>query len=174
MSDLIKAMNPTTPLTDAGIARKAAQASAVGMLVGAVNTVAEGWYAANGGAEASQRMLESLTGQAPTAEEIASAAQFGLIGTAVVVVLHLVLAGVQWKKPNSVLPILFLVLVVWGLGSALLGLISAGQLEAIGATPRPMWLTVVTLVTLAIAAVLHIAGIRGSSALGKFQNADAS
>jgi hypothetical protein len=166
VSDLIKAMNPAGALPDEDTARKAAQVSAIGMILGAVNTVAEGWYSANGGAEASQQMAATLTGKMPTAEEMEASAQFGLIGMGLVVVLQLVLAAVQWRKPNSILPMLFLVLVIWALGMAVLALLT-------GAGERPMWLTALTIVTMTLAAALHIAGIRGASALQKFRQAQA-
>jgi len=166
VSDLIKAMNPTAALPDQDMARKAAQVSAIGMILGAVNTAAEGWYNANGGAEASQRMVTALTGTTPTAEEIEASAQFGLMGMGLVVVLQLVLAGVQWRKPNSALPVIFLVLVVAALGMALLALVN-------GAGGRPAWLTTLTIVTMAMAGILHIAGIRGASAMAKFRAAQA-
>ncbi len=59
---------------------------------------------------------------------------------------------------------LFLILVIWGLGMGLLALV----VPAIGAA-QPMWLTLFIVVTMAIAAVTHVASIRGSSALDKIR-----
>lgn len=173
MSNWVKAINPTAPIDDQDAALAAARVSAFGMLLGAVNNLAEGWYTVNGGAEAAQRAVENLTGQTQTPEQIQAAGQFGLMGVGIVVVLQLILAAVQWKKPNQVLPILFLVLVIWSLGGVVLGFMMAGQMEALGATGRPMWLTLTTLVLLGAAAVCHISGIRGASALSKFRDAQA-
>lgn len=173
MSNWIKAFNPTAPIENQDAALTAARVSAVGILLGVVNTIAEGVYYQTGGAEATQRAVESMTGQAQSAEQAAAAAQFGMVSMAVVVILHLVLAAVQFKKPNQAIPIIFLVLVIWGLGGVLLGLVMGPQMEAMGAGSRPMWLTITSLITLGLAAVLHISGIRGASALSKFRAAQA-
>lgn len=165
MTDILKAMNPTAPLTTEEAALAAAQVSAVGMVIGGINQAVAGWYASTpAAAEGAARVVEQLTGQAPDPAALQQQAQVGLIVTGVFVLLHLILAAVQWRKPNQVLPILFLVLVIWGLGTACISLFvpafSAGQ---------PMWLTVLTLVLLLIAVITHIASIRGVGALDKIR-----
>ena len=169
MTDIIRAMNPAAALTTEDAARAAAKVSAVGMVIGAINQAVGGWYASTPAAsEGAARVIEDLTGRAPDAAQLASQVQMGLYITVALVALHLILAAVQWRKPNVALPILFLVLVVWGLGGAVLALttpvFSGGQ---------PTWLTAFTLVAMLIAAVLHISGIRGASALARFRAAQA-
>ncbi|MBU1384370.1 MAG: hypothetical protein KJ916_05905 [Alphaproteobacteria bacterium] len=162
-------MNPAGALATEDAARAAAQVSAIGMVIGAIHTAVGAWYASTPAAsEATARVIEEFTGQAPEPAQLASQAQMGLYLAGALVVLQLILAAVQWRKPNVALPILFLVLVVWGLGGSILALVmpmfGGGQ---------PMWLTLFTLVTMLIAAIMHIAGIRGASALGKFRDAQA-
>jgi hypothetical protein len=165
MTDIIKAMNPTATLDTEEAALAAAKVSAVGVVIGAINSAVTGWYASTPeGSAALAQAMESLTGQAPDPGQ----AQTGLYFTGALVVLQLILAAVQWLKPNSIIPILFLVLVVWGLGSAILSL----TVPAFGGS-QPMWLTVFTLVAMLLAAIMHIAGIRGASALAKFREARA-
>ncbi|HZW16123.1 MAG TPA: hypothetical protein VFF66_07690 [Brevundimonas sp.] len=169
MTDIIAAMNPAAPLTTEDAALGAAKVSAVGMVIGAINQAVGGWYASTPEAsQAAARVMENLTGQTVDPTQLAQQTQMGLYLTGALVVLQLILAAVQWRKPNGVLPILFLVLVVWALGGAALALVvpafSGGQ---------PMWLTVFTLVMMLLAAILHIAGIRGASALKKFRDAQA-
>lgn len=165
MSDLIKAMNPTAQLTTEDAALAAARVSAVGMVIGAINQAVAGWYASTpAAAEGAARMVEQLTGQAPDPAALAQQSQMGLIVAGVFVVLHLILAFVQWRKPNQVLPILFLVLVIWGLGGACIALFVPAF-----AGSQPVWLTVLSLVLLLIAAITHIASIRGVSALDKIR-----
>jgi len=169
MTDIIKAMNPAASLTTEDAARGAAKVSAVSVVIGAINSAVTGWYASTPeGIEAAGRMVENLTGQAPDAAQLAGQAQMGLYFTGALVVLQLILAAVQWKKPNIVIPILFLVLVIWGLGTSVLALTTPAFSGS-----QPMWLTVFTLVTMLLAAIMHIAGIRGASALGKFRDAQA-
>ena len=165
MTDLIKAMNPTAVLTNEQAALDAARVSALGMVLGAINQAVAGWYAStDAGIEAARGMVEQMLGQAPSAEELAKQAQSGLMVTGVLVLLQLGLAAVQWRKPNGVLPIIFLVLVIWGLGTACLALF-----VPVLAAAQPMWLTVVTVVLMAIAAITHIASIRGVGALNKIR-----
>ena len=169
MTDLIKAMNPTASLTTEQTALDAARVSAVGIVLGAINQAAGGWYAStDAGIEAARGMVEQMLGQAPTVEEAAQQAQTGLIVTGVFVLLQLGLAAVQWRKPNGVLPLIFLILVIWGLGTASLGFF----LPAISAA-QPFWLTLSTVILLAVAAITHIASIRGVSALNKIRMAAA-
>lgn len=165
MTDIIKAMNPTTPLTTEAAALAAAKVSAVGMVIGAVNQAVSGWYASTPeAAAATAEMVEQFTGQAPEPAALAQQTQMGLYLAGGFVLLQLILAFVQWKKPNIALPILFLVLVVWGFGGSVLAL----AMPAIGGT-QPMWLTLFTLVTMLIAGIMHIAAIRGASALDKLR-----
>ncbi|HEY0925858.1 hypothetical protein [Brevundimonas sp.] len=162
MTDIIKAMNPTAPLHTEEAALGAAKVSAVGILIGAIHQAVGGWYASTPeAAAAAGRLIERLTGQAPTAEQMAASAQQGMIMGVALAVLQLGLAFWQWKKPNIVLPILFLVLCIWGLGTSALGL-------AMGAE-QPVYLSVFSIVAMLIAVVTHIAGIRGASALGKIR-----
>jgi uncharacterized membrane protein len=165
MTNWIKAMNPTTPLATEGDALAAARASAVGILIGAVNQAVTGWYSTTPeAAAAAARMVEQLTGQAPEPAALAQQAQMGLYFTGGLVLLHLILAFVQWKKPNIALPIVFLLLVLWGFAGSVMAL----TIPALGGV-QPMWLTLFTLVTMLVAGLLHIAGIRGARQLSKLQ-----
>ena len=167
MTDLIKAMNPTASLTTESAALDAARVSAVGMVLGAIGQAAAGWYAStDAGIEAARRMVEQMLGEAPTAEMMAQQAQTGLIMTGALVLLQLGLAAVQWRKPNGVLPVIFLVLVIWGFGTACLAFFVPAVSES-----QPLWLTLMTVVLMVIAAVTHIASIRGVSALNKIRMA---
>ena len=169
MTDIIGAMNPTAPLTTEEAALGAAKVSAIGMVIGAISQAVGGWYASTPAAsEAAARAIENLTGQTPEPAQLGQQAQMGLYFTGALVLLQLILAAVQWKKPNSVLPILFLVLVIWALGTGLLA-----QVSPMFSGGQPIWLTAFTLVMMIVAAILHIAGIRGASAMNKFRDAQA-
>jgi hypothetical protein len=173
MTDIIKAMNPTAPLTTEEAALAAAKVSAVGMVIGGVNQAVEAWYVstpqgAAATAAATAAMMEQMTGQTPDAAQLAQQSGGGLMVAGAFVVLALILAFVQWRKPNTVLPILFLVLVTFAFGSACLGLF----MPALGGG-QPLWLTLFSLVTMAIAAIMHIASIRGVSALNRIRMAAA-
>lgn len=162
MTDIIKAMNPTAPLNTEEAALAAAKVSAVGMVIGAIHQAVGGWYSTTPeAAAAGARLVEKLTGQTPTAEQMAASAQQGMMMAVGLVVLQLGFAFWQWKKPNIVLPILFLVLCIWGLGTSALGM-------AMGAE-QPLYLSVFSILAMLIAVVTHIASIRGNSALSKIR-----
>ena len=165
MTDIIKAMNPTALLTTEEAALDAAKVSAVGIVIGAIHQAVGAWYATTpAAAAAAAAMVEQLTGQTPDPASLAQQSQMGLMFGVALIVIALILAFVQWRKPNIVLPILFLILVIWSLGGACLALampaMSGGQ---------PMWLTAFSVVTMAIAAIMHIASIRGVGALNKIR-----
>ena len=169
MTDLIKAMNPTAPLTTEDAALAAAKVSAVGIVIGAIHQAVGAWYTSTPeAAAAAAAMVEQLTGQTPDAAALAQQSQVGFMFAGALILLALILAFVQWRKPNIVLPILFLILVIWALGGACLALampaFSGGQ---------PVWLTIFSLVTMAVAAIMHIAAIRGVSALNNIRMAAA-
>lgn len=169
MTDWIKASNPTTNLATEQAALDAARVSAVGMVIGAINQVVAGWYASTEeGIAAASGMVEQMLGQAPSAEQMASQAQTGMVVTGVLVVLQLGLAAIQWRKPNGVLPIIFLILVIWGFGTACLAFFMPAVASA-----QPMWLTVMTIVLMVVAAITHIASIRGNGALNRIRMAAA-
>ncbi len=169
MTDVIKAMNPTAPLTTEDSALAAAKVSAVGIVIGAIQQAAAAWYASTPeAAAAASAMVEELTGQTPDSAALAQQSQMGLMIGGLLIVVALILALVQWRKPNMVLPILFLVLVIWSLGTAALALV----VPAMGGG-QPMWLTLFSLVTMAVAAIMHIAAIRGVGALNRIRMAAA-
>lgn len=165
MTDMIKAMNPAAPLNTEEAALAAAKVSAVGMVIGAIHTAVGGWYASTPAAqEAAARIVQDLTGQAPDPAAMASQAQMGLIISGVFVVLQLGLAFLQSRKPNMILPIMFLILCVWALGSSALAL----AVPAFGGS-QPMWLTAFSIIAMIVAIITHIASIRGVSALDKIR-----
>ena len=169
MTDFIKAMNPTANLTTESAALDAARISAVGLVLGAINQAVAGWYTTTeAGIEASRNVVEQMLGQAPTPEQMAQQAQSGLIMTGVFVLLQLGLAVLQWSKPNRVIPIIFLVFVLLGLGATSLAFFIPAMAAA-----QPMWITLMTIVLMAVAATTHIAAIRGVGALNRIQMAAA-
>ncbi len=165
MTDIIKAMNPTAPLTTEEAALAAAKVSAVGIIAGVINQAISGWYASTPEAQAAAaRMVESMTGQPVDPAALAQQSQIGLYMTGGFIVLQLGLAFWQWTKPNIVLPILFLILMIWGLGTGLLGLF----MPAFGGG-QPVWLSVLVVVLMLFGVITQIAGIRGASALSKIR-----
>lgn len=86
-------------------------------------------------------------------------------------VIQLGLAFWQWAKPNIVIPIIFLLLTIYGLLTAALGIANNG-LGASETAASPVWNLILGLVVMALAALFHASGIRGAAALGKYKIRD--
>lgn len=172
MTDWIKAIHPTATLDTEAHALAATRASSIGMVIGAGRDAILAWYAANAGAEATRLAVDQMTQRPETAEQMQAATQIGLAGTIVMVVLQLALAVVHWRKPSSLLPLVFLMLVVWALGSGALALINA--LGGQGSTMQPMGLILMTVATMTAAAILHATAIRGAGRLAELRKLSAS
>lgn len=171
MSGLIAGLSPAAKITNEGEAKASARASAVSILLGVIwGGVNLAWMTSpEGAAMMQQAMSAAATPETAAMMEGAMGAMIGL--TAFLVGLQLIFAAIQWFKPNMIVPILFLLLVVYGLLSSVLGLVMADQMAAMMG-PQPElapWLTYGSLAVLVIQLLLHISGIRGASALSKFR-----
>ena len=173
MTDMVRSMNPTATISNAGEAKAAARASAIAIFLGVIwGVIGLVWLMGPGAAVMEAAMAEAAASSPEAASMTGMMAGAAVGVTAFLIAIQLILGLVQWFKPNIVIPILFTVLVVYGLGSALLGMVMADQME-IKAAAMPAWQTWGGLVLMVIQLVLHIAGIRGASALAKFRDAQA-
>ena len=153
MSDWIKAMNPTAPVTTEAEALRAGRASALSIFIGAaVGALSLAWSALN-----------------PTAASSANAAagQAALGIAAAMVVIQLVLGWVQWREPRKIIAIIFLLLIAFGVLSSLAAPMMAGMVPDMPAIP--MWQIALSVVIMAVQAVLHFAGLRGINKLDALQ-----
>lgn len=170
---LISSMTPTAPINTRPEAIAAARASAIAIAIGVVWGIVGVIYLMTAGSAAMEAALADAAAQNPDAAGMSGMAGLmtgAAIGTGIfLVIVQLVLGLVQWFKPNIVIPILFTVLVVYGLGSTVLGMAMMND-QVAGA--NPMWFTVLGLVVLVVELVLHIAGIRGANALNKMNKAE--
>ena len=173
MTDMVRAMNPTAAISTAEEAKAAARASAIAIFLGVIwGIVGLAWLMGPGAAVMEAAMAEAAA-NAPEAAgmtEMMAGAAVGIAG--VMIVIQLILGLVQWFKPNIVIPILFTVLVVYGLGTGVWGLMMADQMD-MGAAVGPTWQTYGSLAVMVVQLILHIAGIRGASAMNKFRDAQA-
>lgn len=172
MTDWVKACNPTAPIASEAEATAAARASAIAIFIGVVwGVITTAWLLTSGASVMEAAMAEAAT-QNPDAAAMPGMAgmmtSFAIAMAVIVVVIQLILGLVQWFKPNVVIPIIFTILVVYGLGSTALGLMMAGDTPT--AAMGPMWVVVGGFIVMIIELILHIAGIRGGNALGKFRS----
>ena len=173
MTDMVRAMNPMGAINNAADAKAAARASAIAIFLGVIWGVIGLVWMMGPGAEVMETAMADAAASSPGAEGMAGMMTSMAIGFGAFLILCQVILGlVQWFKPNIVIPILFTVLVVYGLGSALLALTMADQLAGMGATPQmPGWQTWGGIAVMVVELILHVAGIRGASAMNRFRNA---
>jgi len=172
MTKWLGLINPTARLDSRAAALTVTRLSALGMVIGAMRDVVLAVYSSSDGAETARAMVETMAGRPYAPEQMALATQLGLAGAAAAILLQLVLAVVQWRKPTSFLPLIFLVLVVWALGSGLLALINMPTVAAAGGVNPPLWLIVMTLLSMSAAALLHMNAIRAATVLAGFHKLD--
>lgn len=174
MTDWIRASNPTTPITTEDEAIAAARASAIAIFLGVVWGVIGIVYLMTAGQALMDAAVAQASAQSPEAAGMAGMLAQGLLGLSVgLVVIQLIIGLVQWFKPNIVIPIVFAILVAFGLITGLMAALGVGQPEASAAVSNPAWMTWGGLVLLVIQLVLHIAGIRGAQKLDKLRFAAA-
>ena len=175
MTDMVRAINPTATISTADEAKAAARASAIAIFLGVVWGIIGLVWLMGPGAAVMDAALAEAAASSPEAAGMAGMMAGAAVGVAgFMIVIQLILGLVQWFKPNIVIPILFTVLVVYGLGSSALAMVMAGQMDlGAAAAATPAWQTWGGIILMVVQLVLHIAGIRGANALGKFRNAQA-
>lgn len=167
----IKAANPFAALDTRQAALAAARTTTVGILLGALQNALHLWHMTHGGAEAAGRALERVSGSPPTAE-MQAMQQGSLTISGGLIFLQLALAIIQWRKPNQILPILFLILVGLALATTGPAFIFGLRYAAEGHETTPIWISVGGMVLTILAFVAHITGLRGARRLSKFRRSD--
>lgn len=170
MTDMMRALNPTAPITNEAEARAAARASAIAIFLGVIWGLVGIAYLMTAGQAAMDAAIAQAAADSPeTAGFAGMMAQTALWLSVGLVVIQLVLGFVQWAKPGVVIPIIFAILVAFGIVSALLGLMMSGQQDVPEAAKAPMWQVAVGFVVMAVQLVLHITGIRGARKLDQLR-----
>lgn len=174
MTDWIRASNPTTPITTEDEAIAAARASALAIFLGVLWGVVGIVYLMTAGQAIMDAAVAQASAQNPDAAGMAGVMAQGIVGLSIAfVVVQLIVGLVQWFKPGVVIPIIFALLVAFGLVTGLMAAFGVGQPETPAAVTTPLWQTWGGLVILVIQMVLHIAGIRGAQKLDKLRMAAA-
>lgn len=162
---LIRHLNPTAPITTAPEARAAARASAVAIFIGVAYGAFSAWLLTTKKAVLIQT-LEASTAQTPEMAGMGAVMFQGMLWMGIAfVVIQLILGLVQWFKPNIVIPIIFAILVAYGLVSPLMVFLAPEAQQA----PTAGWEWGLAYVVLIVELLLHITGIRGASALDRLR-----
>lgn len=174
MTDWIKASNPSATITTEAEATAAARASALAIFLGVIWGAVGVFLLMSGGSAEIEAAMAQASADAPEMAGMgAMAMQIAMWSAIGLCVIQLVLGLVQWAKPNIVIPIIFAILVAFGLVSGVFGLMMAGQEGMPDTAATPSWQIYVGLVILVIQMVMHIAGIRGARALDRIRMAAA-
>ncbi|HWQ87723.1 hypothetical protein [Brevundimonas sp.] len=170
MTDLIRALNPTAPITTESEAIDAARASALAIFLGVLWGIVGVIYLMTAGQAVMEAAVAQASAQNPEAAGMAGAmAQTALWMSVGLVVIQAILGFVQWTKPNIVIPIIFAILVAFGLVSGLLSLAMAGQAGMPETVQAPMWQVWGGFIVMAVQLLMHINGIRGARKLDKLR-----
>jgi hypothetical protein len=170
MTDWVRASNPTAPITNEAEAIAAARASAIAIFLGVIWGIVGVVYLMTGGQAVLEATMAQAAADSPEMEGMTGVmTQLALWLAIGVVVIQLVLGLVQWAKPNIVIPIVFLLLVLFGLVSGLMGLMIQGQEGMPQAAATPAWQLWGGLVIMIVQTIMHIAGIRGARQLDKLR-----
>ncbi|MGZ9098877.1 MAG: hypothetical protein ACXW3O_04165 [Brevundimonas sp.] len=170
MTDWVRASNPTAPITNEAEAKAAARASAIAIFLGVLWGIVGVIYLMTAGQAVMEAAMAQAAADAPEMEGMTGImTQAALWMSVGFVVIQLVLGLVQWAKPNIVIPIIFLILVLFGLVSGLMGLMMQGQEGMPESAATPAWQLWIGLVLLVVQAAMHVAGIRGARQLDKLR-----
>lgn len=165
MTDWIKASNPTASITNEADATAAARASAMAIFLGALWSIVGIVYLMTGGQPVMDAAIAQASAENP---EAAGMMARGVLWLSIgFVVVQLVLGLVQWTKPNIMIPIVFAILIAFGLISGLSGMMMAGRDGIASATPA--WQLWGGMVLMVVQLVLHTAGIRGARKLERLR-----
>ena len=160
MTDLLKTMNPATRIETESDARAVARASSIALWLSAARcAVTTASLVANYGAV---RALAATQVEEMGAAVSVDMVAYGIVaGPAIIGVVEIAAGFWQWKRPGVVVPIIWLLLIAYGLF----------EFVRSGASLAGMGLVVALLML--VCAVLHASGLRGASALAKFRDAQA-
>ena len=159
MTDLLKTINPATRIETEADARAVARASSIALWLSAARyVVATGSMAANFGAV---RALAATQVEGMGAAASTDAIAYGIVaGPAVIAVVEIAAGVWQWKRPGVIVPIIWLILIAYGMFEIL----RSGPLAGMG---------MVVVILMLVCAVLHASSIRGANALARFRAAQA-
>lgn len=167
MSNWLKAMNPSSPITTESEAERAAKASAISIFIGVVvGLISLAWTMANPGTM--QDAVATASQGDPAAEAMANASlQAGLWMAGALVAVQLILGVVQWRNPGKFIAILFIVLIALGIAMTVASPLMAGSMPNVPVTP--MWQIGLSVVIMIIQLVLHVTGLKGIKQLDRIQ-----
>lgn len=169
MTDWAKAVNPTAAITTEQDAIAAARASAIGIFLGVIWGAVGIIYLLTAGQAAMDAAVAQAASETP--EMAGAIGQFALWSAVGLCVIQALFGLFQWAKPNIVIPIIFLILVAFGLIMGVFGLVAASAMPEVAEAQAqtPAWQTWIGMLILIVQVVLHISGIRGASKLDKLR-----
>lgn len=178
MSDWIQALGPRAAYDSEAQALKGARWTAIALGITAAVGAVQAWHITRRGPEIIEAMRATAAGQAQTPEMAAAAdAMLGqgtvdmmIMTGAGMAALALLLGLFQWFRPNRVIPLICLLLAVYGVVSGLVGALMAGASGLTATQGIEPWSQYLGYGSLVVTLFMHIAGLRGASALKRLRD----
>ena len=178
VADLVRILNPTLPLATEADAVAAGRAGAVAAFLTAASSLfgalmiiltADAYVAQLRETTIAMYGATSETAKASLAMMTPTLVYFTAITSLVFAAVYVVLGVVQWRKPNTVIPLLLGLFAVYGLVMMAIGHLS-GSIAA-SHLHIPVWRQALSGVIALVAVVLFYNGFRGASRLSKLRAA---
>ena len=160
----LNAINPTAPIPDEAQATRAARAASIALFMGGIFALALAGLTLSRGAEELRAAADAAALGSGLEGQGAALASSLIWGTVAFGLIQLAAGVFQWVRPGLVLPIIVMVLVIWGLVQTALTL--AGL--ASPASGEIIWIKLALLVAQAL---LCLSAIRGGNILDRFRKA---
>lgn len=162
MKAWLKAVNPLATIDGEAEAVRAARASSLSLWLSGLKWIAAAILMIQDMPRIKAAMVTGA--DSSTVDLVGAGLAEAIVGiTAAVGLFQIVIGWVQWRAPTTVIPIIFLILSVYGLGN---GLWSAFTGEA---APASFWSTALSYFTLVVAVVFHWAALRGANTLERIR-----
>lgn len=177
MNEWIAAANPRAVFDTESRALKGARWSAIALWISGTVCAVQTWHVRQEGAAILDAAREVAIARAQSEEEVTivrAMMSHGMIDMMIIfgvamTVFAAVLGLIQWFRPNRFVPLICLLVVVYGVVSGLVGLMLTGRLGA-GVQGMAPWSIYLGYVAAVVTLVLHIAGLRGASALKRLRD----
>lgn len=178
MNEWIQALGLRTTYDTEAKALTGARWTAIALGVTAAVGAVQAWHITRRGPEIIEAMRAAASAQAQTPEMAAVAEAMLGQGTvdmmvttgAGMAVLAALLGLIQWFRPNRIIPLICLLLAVYGIVSGLVGALFAGAAGLTATQGIAAWSQYLGYGALVATLFMHIAGLRGASALKRLRD----
>lgn len=161
MNSVLQAINPFAKIETVEAALLAARASSVSLWLSGAKWILAAILMIGNMSEMRAALTADAVARGDASVQTmvnAGGVEITVAVTAAVGLFQILLGGVQWRSPSTVIPIIFLILSTYGLGTTIWGHLNGGG----DSSP---WSVALSYFTLIVAVVFHAIGLRGATRL---------